>query len=156
MDKDGVLTNSTLTNRQRGNEATVRPATLDSKFLMNWSIHLMSNVHHLTHCKRLSTPFLQICPFTSWQPKVTFHKWLSILLKVRCCAQTQRPLVSSFEYTWPGLSMSFQKMTCWTVLISVDILLLCGLQLLVKLTWWNSSWKRQVTLDGSEWKYCLF
>ncbi|KAL2089602.1 hypothetical protein ACEWY4_014290 [Coilia grayii] len=30
MDKDIAPTNSTLTNRQRGNEVTVRPATLDS------------------------------------------------------------------------------------------------------------------------------
>lgn len=32
---DIVHTNSTLTNRQRGNEATVRPATLDSKTVMS-------------------------------------------------------------------------------------------------------------------------
>ncbi|XP_062411572.1 DNA-binding protein RFXANK [Sardina pilchardus] len=37
MDKDTVPTNSTLTNKQRGNEATVRPATLD-----NLSIHQLA------------------------------------------------------------------------------------------------------------------
>lgn len=81
----------TLTNKQRGNEVTVRPASLDGK-------------QHFTHTytqKQNSWAtgsdwsFSQLCPSTSWQLRVTYHRWLHIWAKVTISAS--KISVSSFD-----------------------------------------------------------
>lgn len=84
-DPDDVFKHSTtLTNKQRGNEVTVRPATLDceysdssikcvNKALADFSSTVWRYLHFVH----------QLCPYTSWQLKASFRKWLHTSVRVR-------------------------------------------------------------------------
>lgn len=84
---------TTLTNKQRGNEVTVRPATLDCKYVQLCSDGKEWTKQYVTQAVRvfslswayevIKTFFHQLCPYTSWQLKVRSHKWLHIWVKVR-------------------------------------------------------------------------
>lgn len=72
----------TLTNKQRGNEVTVRPATLDGKQPYKHTYTQKQN----SWATENDWSFSQLCPSTSWQLRVTYRRWLHTWAKVTISA----------------------------------------------------------------------
>lgn len=80
VDEDDLLKHATtLTNKQRGNEVTVRPATLDGEYPAGFFV---TPIFLYVWMNKNDYFLQQLCLYTSWQLRGMYHKWLHTWIKV--------------------------------------------------------------------------
>lgn len=159
VDEEGLFKHSTtLTNKQRGNEVTVRPATLDCEYggreLRKLGVQIIFNIWSIVRLLRLYPH--QLCPYTSWQPRARSHKWLHTWAKVRDLdtKQTQHFFLSFFFFCElkckkiPAPSSVLQTAHCSANRMNGASLLSCGRQRSERRQWWIFSWRRLEMISG--------
>lgn len=119
VDEDGLFKHSTtLTNKQRGNEVTVRPATLDCKCWQRCSgSRVLTKLCVRQAIMVFSLSVHQLCPYTSWQLKARSHKWLHTWAKVSGCHRQTLSSIAQCKF--------FPALNC-TKLLLMDSDLFCS------------------------------